>query len=135
MDSNRGPLSLAIIATILAWGAWVFVVGRTDPDAVGALGLFVFYLALFTAVAGSATIIGLFTRRHASDRARAISIAIRQGALTALAVIVAVFLQSRDLLTWLNLIFLIAALTLLELFWISLQGRSANSTHDRELAA
>lgn len=124
---------MAMIATVLAWGAWIFVVARTDPATVGMAGLFVFYLALFTAVAGSATIIGLFVRRHEPDRFRAIGIAIRQGALTALAVIVAVFLQSRDLLTWLNLIFLVAALTLLELFVISLRNRAADEfTNEHE---
>lgn len=126
---------MAIVATVLAWGAWVFVVARTDPATVGTAGLFVFYLALFTAVAGSATIIGLFVRRNDADRVRAIGIAIRQGLLTALAVIIAVFLQARDLLTWLNLIFLVAALTLLELFVISLRGKHIDESDHRELAA
>lgn len=135
MGSNRGPLTTAIVATVLAWGAWIFVVARTDPATSGAVGLSVFYLALFAAIAGSATMIGLFVRRHDVDHARAIGIAIRQGALTALAVIVAVFLQSRDLLTWLNLIFLVAALTLLELFVISLRGKHVDESDHRELAA
>lgn len=126
---------MAIVATVLAWGAWVFVVAQTDPATVGTVGLFVFYLALFTAVAGSATIIGLFVRRNDADRVRAIGIAIRQGLLTALAVIIAVFLQARDLLTWLNLVFLVAALTLLELFVISLRGKHIDESDHRELAA
>jgi len=115
---------LTTIATILAWAVWLLVIGRTDPATVGGAGRLLFYLALFTAVGGSASLIGLFVRRHHPERTRAISIALRQGTLTALAVIVAVFLQSRDLLTWFNLIFLVVALTLLELFVISLQRRA-----------
>ena len=121
---------MAIIATVLAWAVWLVVIGRTDPTTVGMAGRVVFYLALFTAVGGSAMIIGLFVRRKHPDRIRAIRIAIRQGTLTAFAVIAAVFLQSRDLLTWFNLIFLVAALTLLELFWISLRrGTPDESTN------
>ena len=136
MPPNRAPLTIAVAATVVAWLAWALIIARTDPTTAGALGFVLFYLTLFTAVSGSAMIVGLFIRRHADDVHRSIRIAIRQGALTGLALTVAVFLQTRDLLTWWNLLFLIVALTLLELFIISLRRpSSADATPDRRLAA
>ncbi|MBI4434270.1 hypothetical protein HY635_00400 [Candidatus Uhrbacteria bacterium] len=121
MSPNRAPLTITVAATVVAWLAWVFIIARTDPATAGTFGFVLFYLTLFAAVGGSAMIVGLFIRRHVDDAPRSIRIAIRQGALTGLAIAVAVFLQTRDLLTWWNLLFLIAALTLLELFMISLR--------------
>lgn len=135
MGGHRVPLTLTIIATTIAWGAWSLVVWGTDPDATGGIGFALFSVTLALAVAGSATIIGLAVRRHAEDRPRAIRIAVRQGALTGLAVTVGVFLQSRDLLTWFNLLALVLALTLLELFMISLRRTRTRASNDREVAA
>lgn len=129
----QAPLTLTIIATITAWLVWLLTIARLDPATTGAMGFGLFYLALFCAVSGSATIVGLFVRRRTGDQGRAIHIAIRQGALTGLAVTIAVFLQTRELLTWLNLLFLIAALTLLELFIVSLRrGTPDESTNAAE---
>lgn len=131
----QAPLTLTIIATIVAWLVWFLTIARLDPATVGVTGFGLFYLALFCAVSGSATIVGLFVRRRTGDHGRAIRIAIRQGALTGLTVIIAVFLQTKELLTWLNLLFLIVALTLLELFIISLRrGTPDESTNASEPA-
>lgn len=135
MAQPRAPLTLTIVATLFAWIVWLLTIARLDPATAGTIGYSIFYLALFCAVGGSATIVGLFVRRHADGHPRAIHIAIRQGALTGLAVTIAVFLQTRELLTWLNLLFLIAALTLLELFVISLRGTRIDEPDDRELVA
>lgn len=138
MTQLRTPFTLTIIATITAWLVWLLTIARLDPATAGMIGYSIFYLALFCAVGGSATIVGLFVRRRTGDQGRAIHIAIRQGALTGLAVTIAVFLQTRELLTWLNLLFLIAALTLLELFIVSLRRtaesarRTAESTNGFE---
>jgi hypothetical protein len=123
MAPNRSPLTLTIVATLIAWFVWFLTIARLDPATAGAIGYTLFYLALFCAVGGSATIVGLFVRRQHSDPSHTNRIAIRQGALTGLAVAVAVLLQSKGLLTWVNLLFLIIALTLLELFIISLRPR------------
>lgn len=120
---GRIPLAIACVATLAAWVAWGSVVVRTNPDAIGVNALALFYLALLAAVSGTATIVGLAVRRRSVPHERGIRIAVRQGILIGCAVAAAVLLQSRGLLTWFNLLALIAALTLLELFWISLAGR------------
>lgn len=122
MATARMPLALTAIATLVAWGAWVLTIALVDPEAAGTVHLLLFYSTLLAAVAGSATLIGLWVRRRASDRLHAVVVAIRQGALVAIAVTIAVWLSSRGFLTWMNLILLIAALTALEMFLISLRG-------------
>jgi|GEM_PF-1081592 len=125
MGGNHATITITIAATLLAWIAWGLTIALVDPNASGWIGILVFSLTLFAAVGGSATVIGLSVRRHAPERARAIRIAIRQGVLTGLAVIVGIFLASRGLFSWVNMLFLIIALTLLELFWISLGARAS----------
>ncbi|MDO8463273.1 MAG: hypothetical protein Q7S96_03305 [bacterium] len=119
------PLILTVVATCVAWAAWFGVIALTDPQSIGWEGFALFYLALLAAVSGSATVGGLFARRSALNRPHATRIAIRQGLLVGVAVTSAIFLQSRALFTWITMLFLIAALTLLELFWISLTQRTA----------
>lgn len=114
---------IAACATGLAWIAWFGVIMRTNPASIGWEGFALFYATLFAAVGGSATVIGLLTRRQREDHARMARIAVRQGVLVGLGVVLAVLLQSRQLFTWLTMLFLIAALTLLELFVISLGNR------------
>jgi len=121
MPTNQVPLTITVISTAVAWFAWILTIARTDPTTAGAIGFALFYLTLLAAVAGSAAVVGLFVRRHAADAHRSIRIAIRQGVLTGFAVTIGVFLQTKELLTWWNFVFLIAALTLLELFIVSLR--------------
>lgn len=118
---SRTPLLLAMIATVVAWGAWLATIVSTDPSATGAVGRVLFHATLFAAVAGTATLVGLLVRRHAPDQEHMVGIVVRQGAIVGIAVTTAVFLQSQRLLTWWNLTALILALTTLELFWITLR--------------
>ena len=118
------PLILTVVATCVAWAAWFGVIALTDPQSIGWEGFALFYLALLAAISGSATIVGLCIRRRNPNRTQAIGIAIRQGLLVGIAVTSAIFLQSRAIFTWITMLFLIAALTLLELFWISLTQRT-----------
>ena len=128
MGTHRSPITTVLLATAISWVVWFGVVLGTDPDAMGWVGITVFSAALFAAVSGTATVMGLFVRRHASDHAAVIRIAVRQGVLVGVAVIAAAHLQSRQLLSWVNIVFLIAALTLFEFFLISLRSNADTET-------
>lgn len=128
MPVDRRALLTALVATMVAWGAWGFTIVAMDPTATGWVGFALFDSTLGFAVAGSAMVIGLAVRRGAVDRERAMRIAIRQGIIVGLAVAIAVLLQSAQLLSWVNLLALVAALTLLELFIVSLR-REIKSTN------
>jgi hypothetical protein len=127
MAGLRTTMVMVALATIAAWGAWGWTIARTDPSATGWLGLAAFYTTLFLAVVGSSSLIGLGVRARSDDRERALRVTSRQSILVGLAVGAGLFLQSRGLLTWINLLFLVAALTLLELFWMSLVTPSSPS--------
>ncbi len=136
MGNGVRPITTMLIATAISWVVWFGLVLGTDPDAIGWIGIAVFSAALFAAVSGTTTVIGLFVRRHAPDRAATIRIAVRQGVLVGIAVVIAAFLQSRQLLSWVNILFLIVALTLFEFFLISLRSTSNDELPDHhELAA
>lgn len=135
MEHSRGTLITTIGATIAAWAVWFFVIIRMDPIAGGTLTITLFHTALLIAVSGSATIVGLVVRRGEADRRRILRIAVRQGFLIGIGVTIAIFLQSRTLLTWVNTVFLIAALTLLELFIISLRHELPDAPRDYKLTA
>ncbi|MFH1098485.1 MAG: hypothetical protein V1723_00960 [Candidatus Uhrbacteria bacterium] len=120
MERSQLPVSATVLATLLAWVLWFFIVLRTNPDAGGIGVLAQFLGTLAVAVAGTATLVGLAARRRLADHSRAIRISVRQGILFGLAVAIAVLLRSHNLLTWINLVALVAALTALEWFWISL---------------
>jgi len=98
----------------------VYTILTTDPVAAGSVGYAMFYVTCFAAVAGSASLTGAIVRRRWTAREHALRISLRQGVLVGLGVVVAVFLQARQLLGWVNFGFLVIALTLLELFLISL---------------
>lgn len=132
MGEYRTPLLVTIVATMIAWIAWLVAVISTNPDTSGWFGYAVFDTTLLAAITGSATIVGVLVRRHAPDHSRAIGIAVRQGMLVGIAVVTAVVLQAHELLTWVNFIFLVIGLTLLELFIISLRRRVDEYTNEHE---
>lgn len=118
---NRGSATLVLLATLVAWTALGATLLWTDPTASRAAA-FVCAAAFFAAVSGSATMIGLLARRRTSEHPEVIGISIRQGCIVGVAVTVAIVLQSRRLLTWINLLLLIGVLTVFELFLVSLRG-------------
>ena len=115
-----------LIATLVCWGAFIMVVFNVDPDVSGATGFILFYLTLLLALTGTISLIGLFVRR-AIDRkqlvVRQVALSFRQAISFSILIIALIYLQSQRLLTWWNLLLLMAALTVLEFFLISYKKR------------
>ncbi|MFH1430663.1 MAG: hypothetical protein ABIG71_04035 [Candidatus Uhrbacteria bacterium] len=126
--TGKSAVLIAVIATVGAWAIWGIIVSRLNPNEIGLGGFVIFYAVLFLAVSGSATVLGLLARRRSSDPEHALRVAVRQGMITGVGAVAAVILQSRGLLSWINLVFLVAALTILELFVISLQRREGRQS-------
>ncbi|MFZ5391268.1 MAG: hypothetical protein ACOZAJ_03275 [Patescibacteria group bacterium] len=105
------------LGTLVSWGAFLLVINYLNPEVAGSLGLAFFYLALFLSLAGSLTLLGFtwrYFRRRDEALFRHISVSFRQAVWLSLIVIVSLFLQVNGLLTWWNLLLLIATLSLLE---------------------
>ena len=115
--SLKQYIFLMLLGTVLCWGAWLLVIFYLDPDSAGWLGFAFFYSSLFLALVGSFALLGLgfrlFILRH-EVVFRQVTIAFRQALSFAFVVVAALFLQSREVLTWWNMLFLIAMLTILE---------------------
>ncbi len=130
----RSYLIMMIAATSLCWAAFVFVIWTVNPFITNRLGFFLFYLSLFLALAGSAAIIGFLIRFIVLKRElafRAVKIAFRQSFLFSFLIVATLFLLAKDLFSWLNLLFLIIGLSILEYFLISYgPGRRRHITPD-----
>ncbi len=131
----RYYLLIMSAATAFCWLVFGYVVWTVNPEATNAIGFWLFYLSLFLALTGTAAIVGflirfVFLRREQIiDKAclsgRQVKIAFRQSFLFSGFIVASLFLLSRDLLTWLNLLILIVALSVLEFFLLS-YGRSTD---------
>ncbi len=112
------------IGTLIAWLGFFLVLTYLNPETTGQTGLIFFYASLFLSLAGTITLLGFGWRywRHRDDILfRHVSISFRQGILLSLAVVISLWLQANNLLTWWNLSLLVVGLTLLEFFWLSVR--------------
>ncbi|MBU4256899.1 hypothetical protein KKC04_00615 [Patescibacteria group bacterium] len=120
------------IATLCCWAAFGFILRTVNPEVTNTIGFLLFYLSLFLAVSGSAAIIGFVVRFIGLKRElvfNSVKQAFRQSFLFAFLIISALFLLSKGLFSWLNLLLLIAGLSMLEFFLISHSKYNANTTN------
>ena len=110
------------VATIFCWAAWIAVSWTINPEITNWLGFLLFYLSLFLALVGTAAILGFSLRfiglRH-QLASQSVKTAFRQAIFIAFLVVAVLFLLAQQLLTWLNLILLVAGLSFLEFFLLS----------------
>ncbi|MCF7860210.1 hypothetical protein K9M09_01145 [Patescibacteria group bacterium] len=105
--------------TLLCWGIFALMLNLIDPTATNWLGFMLFYVALFLALSGTAALLGFIIRFVALKRDLvfyAVSTAFRQSFLFALFIVIALFLLSNNLFTWLNVALLLIIFAILELF-------------------
>jgi len=110
------------VATAVCWLGWALVLLQIDPTANGIGGLFIFYLCLFFALCGTFFLISFGIRKifNRSDlEYRIVATSFRQSFFFALLINGVLFLQSKNLLTWWNIILLVLGLSILEFFFLS----------------
>ena len=120
----RQYLFLMLITTLLCWLGWFSVVSSIDPAMSGSLGYVLFYSALSMALIGSFSMVGLFLRsllRKEAPVSRHAAISFRQALLLTALMIGSLFLRSRSLLNWWNLLLFVSTLTAMEFFLISMR--------------
>lgn len=124
--SFKQYIIVMIVATLICWAAFLMVVFNVDPDVTGIAGLILLYVTLLLSLTGTISLIGLLIRRLFNKKqllVRQVAISFRQAISFAILIVALLFLQSQRLLTWWNLIILLAALTILEFFLISYKKR------------
>ena len=123
----RSYLIIMIIATLLCWTAFSFVLWTVNPEATNWVGFLLFYLSLFLALAGSAALIGFLIRFIGLKHElvfNSVKNAFRQSFFFAFLITAVLFLLSNNLFTWGNLFLLILCLSVLEFFLISCNSRN-----------
>jgi len=115
-----------LVATLICWAAFIMVIFSFDPGEIGVAQFILFYVCLLFALTGTISLIGLLIRSFVHKKAlivRQVAISFRQAISFAILIVALLYLQSHRLLTWWNLVILLAALTMLEFFLISYKKR------------
>lgn len=130
-------LYLFIMSAMTAFCALAFgyIILTVDPETTNSTGLVLFYLSLLLLIIGATAIIGFVVRfvifRHELI-ITAVKTAFRQSFFFAGFITAALFLFSRNLLSWLNLSILIIGLSVLEFFLLSYDNQSVIASDRRE---
>ena len=124
--SLRSYIFLMLLATIACYLAFLAVIYFFDPFAGGIWALIFFYCSLFLALIGTFAVSGLIARLFFTKEKlvlKQVIISFRQAVWFSLLIIISLHLKSIDLLAWKNIILLILALSLLELFFMSYKAK------------
>ncbi len=124
--SLRAYLAVMGFGTLLAGATFFLVLFRVDPGTAGTLGFALFYLSMFLTVAGAVSIVGFLVRvlMHRDEMlSRLVALSFRQAVLLSALAIGALALHSHKLLSWWNSLLLIAAMTIVEFLFISLERK------------
>jgi len=124
--SLKNYLVLMFLATLACYLALAAVISFFDPFVGGWPVLIFFYTGLFLSLLGTFAIIGLLLRLvFTSDKLvfRKVIVSFRQAIWFSLLVIISLILQNHNLLFWYNVIFLIIAFAVLELFFMSYKNK------------
>jgi len=111
-----------VLATAACYLSFFAVIYFFDPFESGFRALFFFYTSLFLALIGTFSILGLFLRLiFTKDNLvfKKVIVSFRQSIWFAFLIIISLHMLSSQLLGWKNLIILVFAFTLIELFFIS----------------
>jgi len=119
----RHYLSLMLMGTALSCGAVVLIMTMVDPAGTQPLIFAVFFASLFLALTGTFSILGFISRIAVLGKgfhlSKQVAVSFRQAAILSLLVTLALFLQSKSMLTWWNATLAVALATVIESFFIT----------------
>lgn len=119
-------LIVVSIATIIFWGVWFSVLAQTDPTSGDVLNFVLFYLTLFFAVLGTFFLASFGYRKMFNKFSMEYSIvgtSFRQSFFMGLLVISLLLLQGIRMLNIFNALILVAAVVVVEFFFLNLKRR------------
>jgi len=111
----------SLFVAIGAWAIWLLLINYLDPTQAGIIGLLLFFLTLFLAVASSFALIGFAIRRVMAPEqlsTYAVRAALRQGVLVGLFLDLLLILQLIKLYVWWLAIIAIILFLLIELIFL-----------------
>ena len=121
----RGYSMIMIFATIISWSLWAMIVRLVNPEVTNWIGFTLFYFSLFLSLLGSSALIGFFVRIIMKQELvfRLVKDAFRQSFLFSFLILASLLLLSKGLFSWINVAFLILALSILEFFLLSYEQK------------
>ncbi len=121
------------LATLLCWSALGVIILNIDPYVATAGQMVFFYISLFLALVGTLSIFLFFVQSSLSRKGlpmyRYVQKSFSTSTVITAVLILLLFLQSKSLLTLINLVLFIGLITVLTAFIFSLKGTQA-MTHD-----
>jgi len=121
-----------ITATLLCWVAFCVVLYSINPFETILLGFLLFYISLFLAAVGTLSLLG-FTFRYIFNKNAFITsqvvVSFRQAVLFATLIVISLYLQSQNLITWWNLLILIILLIVIESSFIGIGNKMNSVSH------
>lgn len=124
----RAYLITMSVFSLICWGVFIFILGLIDPFTTNWIGFLLFYLSLFLSLTGTAALVGFSIRFIAMKQElahRLVKEAFRQSFLFAALITFSLFLLSKNLFNWINLLLLIICLSTLEFFLLCF-GKNSN---------
>lgn len=118
----RSYLTIMAVMTAICWAIWAYVIWAVNPEITNWVGFLLFYVSFFFSLTGTAALAGFLIRFVGLKKALAFHSAkeaFRQSFLFSGLIVASLILMSRGLFTWLNLLFLVVGLSVLEFFLIS----------------
>jgi len=128
--SLKQLLLIVSSATALCWIAWIFVIFEVDPATSGWVGMLLFYISFLASLLGTFFIISLLIRKFSNQadlEYQLVSRSFRQSFFLALLADGLLWLQSKHLLLWWNLVILVIAVGILEYFFLAFKNSKQNN--------
>lgn len=121
MSHNKYLLIIGA-AGLVSWMAWFVVIQKLDPYESIGLAMAMFYISLFFALTCTFTVLGFYLRLWLNKNEiyyHHIQIAFRQGLLLTVIALGCLTFQLMGILTWWSGLLLIAAVTLIEFYFVA----------------
>jgi hypothetical protein len=121
----KGYIITMGIMTSLCVLSCVYVLFTVNPEATNWIGFTLFYVSLTFSLIGVSALLGFLFRFIILKKElafRLVKDAFRQSFLFSALIVISLFLLSKGMFSWLNLVFLVVGLTVLEFFWLSYEN-------------
>jgi len=113
-----------ILGTVIAMVSLLFIIRSVSPQEAGTLLMVMFYLALFCSLLGLMALAGLLIRlvflRERQSLPIMVEVSFRQGILLGIMLVSTLILQKNQMLTGLNSVMLIGAISSIEMAFMGL---------------
>lgn len=117
-----------ILATIIAWLGFFIIINTFDPYDNNIVAFILFYLALFLSVLGTLSLLGFWFRKFWNKKRGIMRVMVtesfRQAIIFSSVLVIALLLQSGRILTWWNMLLLIALASFLEFLILAFRQSS-----------